>query len=120
MSHRVHRTIWLHCRKASQTATLRTYTANEAKSRFGEFLDRVQREPGRVMRHDRVVGVMVSADDSRAPKDDAFVLAAIAAQASRLISGDYDLLCLHPLCDVSILSPRAAMEELEGTARCPP
>lgn len=42
---------------------MQTYTANEAKTRFGEFLDRVQREPVRVMRHDRVVGVMVSADD---------------------------------------------------------
>lgn len=43
-----------------------TYTANEAKTRFGEFLDRVQREPVRVMRHDRVVGVMVNADDYEA------------------------------------------------------
>lgn len=43
-----------------------TYTANEAKTRFGEFLDRVQREPVRVMRHDRVVGVMVSAEDYEA------------------------------------------------------
>ena len=42
---------------------MQTYTANEAKTRFGEFLDRVQREPVRVMRHDRVVGVMVSAED---------------------------------------------------------
>lgn len=43
-----------------------TYTANEAKTRFGEFLDRVQREPVRVMRHDRVAGVMVSAQDYEA------------------------------------------------------
>lgn len=43
-----------------------TYTANEAKTRFGEFLDRAQREPVRVMRHDRVVGVMVSAEDYEA------------------------------------------------------
>lgn len=43
-----------------------TYTANEAKTRFGEFLDRVQRAPVRVMRHDRVVGVMVSAEDYEA------------------------------------------------------
>jgi prevent-host-death family protein len=42
---------------------MQTYTANEAKTRFGEFLDRVQREPVCVMRHDRVVGVMVSAED---------------------------------------------------------
>ncbi len=43
-----------------------TYTANEAKTRFGEFLDRAQREPVRVMRHDRVVGVLVSAEDYEA------------------------------------------------------
>jgi len=45
---------------------MQTYTANEAKTRFGEFLDSVQREPVRVMRHDRVVGVMVSAQDYEA------------------------------------------------------
>lgn len=43
-----------------------TCTANEAKTRFGEFLDRVKREPVRVVRHDRVVGVMVSAEDYEA------------------------------------------------------
>jgi prevent-host-death family protein len=45
---------------------MQTYTANEAKTRFGEFLDRAQREPVRVMRHERVVGVMVSAQDYEA------------------------------------------------------
>ena len=45
---------------------MQTYTANEAKTHFGEFLDRVQREPVRVMRHDRIVGVMVSAQDYEA------------------------------------------------------
>ena len=42
---------------------MKTNTANEAKTRFGEFIDQAQREPVRVMRHDRVVGVMVSAQD---------------------------------------------------------
>jgi len=42
------------------------FTANEAKTRFGEFLDRVQREPVGVMRHKRMVGVMVSAQDFEA------------------------------------------------------
>ncbi|MBI3370323.1 MAG: type II toxin-antitoxin system Phd/YefM family antitoxin [Betaproteobacteria bacterium] len=45
---------------------MKTYTANEAKTRFGEFIDQAQREPVRVMRHDRVVGVMVSAQDYQA------------------------------------------------------
>jgi prevent-host-death family protein len=43
-----------------------TFTANEAKTRFGELLDRVQREPVQVSRHNRVVGVMVSPEDYEA------------------------------------------------------
>ena len=42
---------------------MQAFTANQAKTRSGEFLDLVQREPVQVMRHDRVVGVKVSALD---------------------------------------------------------
>ena len=45
---------------------MKTYTAHEAKTRFGEVIDDAQRQPVRVMRHDRVVGVMVSAQDYEA------------------------------------------------------
>ena len=45
---------------------MQTITANEAKTRFGELLDRVQREPVQVSRHNRVVGVMVSPEDYEA------------------------------------------------------
>lgn len=45
---------------------MQTYTANEAKTRFGELLDHAQREPVRVTRHNRVVGVMVNAEDYEA------------------------------------------------------
>lgn len=42
---------------------MQTFTANDAKTRFGELIDRVQREPVQVTRRNRVVGVMVSAED---------------------------------------------------------
>ena len=45
---------------------MRTITANKAKTRFGEFLDDAQREPVGVMRHDRIVGVLVSAQEFEA------------------------------------------------------
>ena len=45
---------------------MQTFTANQAKTHFGEFLDLAQREPVRVMRRDRVVGVLVSAQDYQA------------------------------------------------------
>jgi len=48
---------------------MKTYTANEAKTRFGEFIDEAQRQPVRVMRHDRVVGVMVSSQDYEAMRE---------------------------------------------------
>jgi prevent-host-death family protein len=46
--------------------SMQSFTANEAKTHFGEFVDRVQKGPVRVTRRDRVVGVMVSADDYEA------------------------------------------------------
>lgn len=45
---------------------MRTMPANAAKNRFGELLDQAQREPVRVTRRDRVVAVMVSAQDYEA------------------------------------------------------
>jgi len=45
---------------------MQTFTANEAKTRFGEFLDRAQRSPVGVLKHDRLVGVLVSAEDYEA------------------------------------------------------
>lgn len=43
-----------------------SFTANEAKTHFGQFIDQVQRGPVRVTRHERVVGVMVSPQDYEA------------------------------------------------------
>ena len=45
---------------------MQVFTANEAKTLFGEFLDRAQREPIGVLKHDRMVGVMVSVQDFEA------------------------------------------------------
>ena len=45
---------------------MQSFTANQAKTQFGHFIDAAQREPVRVLKHDRVVGVMVSAKDYEA------------------------------------------------------
>ena len=45
---------------------MHTVSANEAKTRFAEFLDTAQREPVGVMRHSRLVGVLVSPQDYEA------------------------------------------------------
>ncbi len=48
---------------------MQTFTANEAKTQFGQFIDMAQREPVRVVRRDSVVGVMVSAQDYEAMRE---------------------------------------------------
>ena len=45
---------------------MQTMTANAAKTNFGLFLDTAAREPVQVKRHNRVVGVMVPAQDYEA------------------------------------------------------
>lgn len=50
---------------------------------------------------------------SRDRDDDAFIHAALAAPAYRLVSGDDDLLCLSPLEGLRILTPRAALDDME-------
>jgi PHD/YefM family antitoxin component YafN of YafNO toxin-antitoxin module len=43
-----------------------SFTANQAKTQFGQFIDAAQREPVRVLKHDRVIGIMVSVKDYEA------------------------------------------------------
>jgi len=49
---------------------------------------------------------------SRDVKDDPFIHAAMSAGVTRLISGDDDLLCLHPLGNLHIVNPRTALDEI--------
>ncbi len=42
---------------------MKTFTAKEAKTHFGEFLDAMQREPVIVTKNGRSVGMMVSMED---------------------------------------------------------
>ena len=43
---------------------MKTMTAKEAKTRFGEFLDNMQREPVIVTKNNRPVGIMLSMQDA--------------------------------------------------------
>lgn len=49
---------------------------------------------------------------SRDRSDDAFIHVALVVGASCLVSGDDDLLSLHPLSELHILTPRAALDEI--------
>lgn len=49
---------------------------------------------------------------SRDRNDDMFIDLARRAGVTRLVTGDDDLLCLDPLGDLHILTPRAALDEI--------
>ena len=51
----------------------------------------------------------------RDPSDDKFIALALTAKAAPLITGDDDLLCLDPLGELRILTPRAALDEISGS-----
>ncbi len=51
--------------------------------------------------------------------DDMFIHAALAGQATWLVTGDNDLLCLHPLDNLQILSPREGLDEFERMSPTP-
>jgi len=42
---------------------MQVFTANQAKTHFGEFIDRAQKEPVRITRRGRTVAVVVSEDE---------------------------------------------------------
>ncbi len=48
---------------------MQTFTANEAKTHFGEFIDKAQKEPVRVTRRGRTIGIMVSESDYEAMRE---------------------------------------------------
>jgi putative PIN family toxin of toxin-antitoxin system len=48
----------------------------------------------------------------RDPKDDAFLSLAVSAEADAIITGDPDLLTLHPFEDIPILTPRQFLERV--------
>ena len=53
----------------------------------------------------RMVNVPHPVVACRDPKDDKFLSLALAAEANCLVTGDLDLLTLHPFHDVQILTP---------------
>lgn len=82
---------------------MQSFTANQAKTQFGQFLDTAQREPVRVLKHDRVVGVMVSAKDYEAMRtfyadrlQHRLQLSAVLAEAAGLTPNKLDELLSAP------------------------
>jgi predicted nucleic acid-binding protein len=58
-----------------------------------------------------IVGVTERIGLCRDPRDDRFLEVAVAGGASRLVTGDRDLLTLDPFRNIRIVSPAALLDE---------
>jgi uncharacterized protein len=60
--------------------------------------------------HAEIVEILEEIKECRDPKDDKFLELAASGRATHLITGDADLLSLHPFRDVAVLSPQSFLE----------
>ena len=65
-----------------------------------------------VLRHAEPVEIAVSIAICRDPKDDKFFELAVSGQASHIVSGDWDLLELHPFRGIPVLSSRNFLDTM--------
>ncbi len=84
------------------------------RKKFDRYLKREEREKFLVMLLGEATVVEVTEEirACRDPKDDKFLELVISGGASCLVTGDQDLLVLHPFRGVSILTPAQFLESI--------
>lgn len=63
-----------------------------------------------VLRYSEPVEVIESIAVCRDPRDDKFLELAVSGLATHIVSGDQDILELHPFRGIPVLSPRAFLD----------
>ena len=63
-----------------------------------------------LIKEGRMIEISERVHECRDPKDDKFLELAINGEADYILSGDKDLLVLHPFREIPILSPREFIE----------
>ncbi|MFN8371596.1 MAG: putative toxin-antitoxin system toxin component, PIN family [Anaerolineae bacterium] len=89
-------------------ATLAELKTVLARPKFAKYVTVSEREDffTALQREAVVVNVIDTVNDCRDPKDNKFLELALSGQADFIISGDDDLLVLHPFRGIDILTPR--------------
>jgi len=83
------------------------------RKKFDKYISRDERTRFLTMlvRESELVEIDVTITSCRDPKDNKFLELAVSADAKTIISGDDDLLVLHPFRNINILSPRAFLNQ---------
>ena len=83
------------------------------RTKFDRYVrsDERARFLGRVLDDAMLVEIIESIDDCRDPNDNKFLEMAVSGGATHLVTGDDDLLVLHPFRGVAIVTPQAFLDE---------
>ena len=93
-------------------ATLRELTEKLLSPRFDAYVSRDRREALllRLSPLVQIVTILQTFHASRDPKDDKFLDVAVNGRADVIVTGDGDLLALHPFRGIAILTPTAYLD----------
>lgn len=90
-------------------ATLTELLSILQRPKFSKYIDLedVEGLSIRIKRSWSCISILTRVKLCRDPKDDKFLELAVNGQASHIITGDTDLLILHPFQNVAVLNPRS-------------
>ena len=99
-------------------ATLAELNEVLRRPRFDRYLSEEKRLAflAAVLRESEMVVVTAVVSVCRDPRDDKFLELAVSGAATHIISGDDDLLSLHPFRGVAIISPQDFVSERNSVA----
>jgi putative PIN family toxin of toxin-antitoxin system len=99
------------------TATATELTEVLRQPKFDRYLTEHRRMTllAVVVHNADLVDIDATITDCRDPKDNKFLELAVSGQATHLVTGDQDLLILHPYRSTSILTPRQFLAEIAST-----
>ena len=99
-------------------ATLAELNEVLRRPRFNSYMREEERLEflAALVRESELVEVTAAVSVCRDPKDDKFLELALSGAATHIISGDDDLLALHPFRGIAILSPYDFVAERTGAA----
>jgi uncharacterized protein len=94
------------------TATIVEFQEVLYRPRFNKYLTEAERQEFlvAVFRSMQIVQITETITICRDPKDDKFLEVAVNGQATHLITGDKDLLVLHPFRGIPIITPRMLLD----------
>ena len=85
-----------------------------SRSKFDRYVPFDERESflQRLTNTTQLIQVTESVEACRDPKDNQYLELAVSSQASAIITGDQDLLVLHPFRDIAIVTPQVFLDSL--------